>query len=136
MVLNWGDGTASVLDTRRGTVLRTVHAGISPQAAAVDKRTGDAYIIANGNGYGVVAVLDAESGMLRRTVQVGERPVTIAVDARAGRVLVLTAFTAPRDPWGWLPAWLRDRLPGLPVRPAANAVTMGGLSILPDATGH
>jgi YVTN family beta-propeller protein len=45
-------GSVSVVDTRRGTVLRTLPVGLDPVALAVDERSGDAVVV---NGGGTVA---------------------------------------------------------------------------------
>jgi len=51
----------------------------------------------------------------------------MAVDERTGHVFVLNGpRTVPvPDPWAWLPAWLRRRLPFLPPAGRQNRVVWG-----------
>ena len=79
-------GTVSVLDTRTGTVLRTVPVGSEPRAIAVDIRRGHAFVT---NHYGdTVSVLDVATGAVLRTVPVAPQPGAVAVNARMGRVFI------------------------------------------------
>lgn len=47
-----GPGHAYILDTRRGTLLRSIQVGVAPVSVAVDQRTGRAFVV---NAGGVVA---------------------------------------------------------------------------------
>jgi len=92
-----GPGTVSILETRRGGVLRTVSIGIDPNAVAVDEMTARAFVVDGGafdsngiqTGPGSVSVIDVGAGRVLRTVSVGISPVAAAVDQQAGRVLVV-----------------------------------------------
>jgi serine/threonine-protein kinase len=96
---NWGDDTVSMVDTRSGQILRTVHVGHLPVAVAVDGATGKVFI-AN-NGAGAVSVLDAQSGALLRTVPVGPHPAKVVVDERTSRVFVLHGRGGNRKQFYW-----------------------------------
>jgi DNA-binding beta-propeller fold protein YncE len=92
-----GTGSVTVLDARRGVVLRRVVVDASGTAVAVDEATHRAFVAAAflppytpafvGN---VLRVLDTRSGALVRTVHVGNVPLSIAVDERTNRVFVAT----------------------------------------------
>lgn len=117
-------GSVSVLDARNGALLRTVAVGWDPIDVAVDEQRGDVLVVNRntGNtaflrGRGSVSVLDARSGVVRRTITVGAAPVSVAVDEPTGHAFVPCeggTIPAPDTTWGWLPSWLRRRLPFLP----------------------
>lgn len=98
-VVNSGDNTVSVLDTRTATLLRTVGVGWAPLAIAVDERAGRVFVVNASARYlatGSVSVLDAASGRLVNTTAVGVTPYAAAIDQRAGRVFVLATGAGPR----------------------------------------
>jgi len=112
-----------MLDARSGQVLRTITVGQFPTAMVVDTRRGRAYVASrdeaasfNPTTTGSVSVLDTRTGAILRTIPVGVDPVALAVDEGSGRVFVATrgGATVVPDAWGWLPGWLRGRLPFLP----------------------
>jgi len=70
--------SATIVDTRAGRVLRTVHVGKEPVAVAIDARAGRAFI-ANLAGNSV-SVLDVRRGRVLREVPVGAGPSTLAID--------------------------------------------------------
>lgn len=79
-------GRVSIVDTGRGTLLRTSSVASGPYAIAAVARTGRIFVVgANGAS---VSVLDAGTGRLLRTVGVGPLPVGVGVDPRADRVYV------------------------------------------------
>jgi YVTN family beta-propeller protein len=142
-VVNMGDGTVSVLDARSGAFLRTVTVGANPSAVAVDERSGRLFVALAGatNSDGVfmnagsVRVLDARSGSILHTVALGPDPTAIAVDETTGRVFVASAGGLVRvpDAWGWVPLWLRRRLPFLPPPGPRTHWVPGSVTVL-DAT--
>jgi DNA-binding beta-propeller fold protein YncE len=84
-----GDGTVSVLDLTRGTLLRTVVVSkpdANANGLAVDEQTGRVFVTSGS----AVSVLDATSGSLLRTVRLGAFPVDIGGDTTANRVFVPT----------------------------------------------
>lgn len=94
-VVNFANGSVSVLDARTGSRLRTTQLGASwprsgdaATAIAVDERSGRVFIttLQSANAY----MLDARTGTLLRTFAVGQNPLAIAVDGRGGRVLITT----------------------------------------------
>ncbi len=85
-VINQGDGSVSVLDSRTGAVLQALTVGTDPVAAAADERTGRLFVANAGDA--TVSVVDARSGAVVRTVVVGTSPQWLAVDERTGRVFV------------------------------------------------
>jgi DNA-binding beta-propeller fold protein YncE len=81
------DGTIRVIDTRGGTVLRTIEVPTDVAALAVDERAGRVVVI----GYGdtTVYVLDAANGRLLHGVNVGMMPESLSVDGRIGRAFII-----------------------------------------------
>lgn len=147
-----GRGFLHVLDARTGAPLATTPLGVSPRAIAVDARRGRVYVVdagshdaygsANGtsidipalaSGQGGVSVVDATNGRLLRTVDLGTQPASIVLDERSGQAFIGDGGDgAPRpvlDPWGWLPAPLRQRLPFLP-HAAARRPIPGSVIVL------
>jgi len=138
-----GDTTLRVVDGPSGHVLRTVpFAGATGMtgAVAVDPARGRVFVTQaapvddNGvaAGAGWVNVLDARSGAFLRRVSVGVNPAAVAVDARSGRVIVVNAGGAVLrpDPWAWMPAWLRQRVPFLPQQSMAPRAVTGSISVV------
>lgn len=86
------DGSVSVLDTRDGSVIRTVAVAGNPTELGVDAATGRVFVLLNPG----VCTLDARTGAVLRTVAVGNtpagasvhNPLDIVVDARTSRVFV------------------------------------------------
>lgn len=90
-VANFLDGTITMLDTARGTVLRTTPpVALRPDLIAVDGRAGRVFIGDGQDGGGVV-VLDAATAAVVRRVRIGARLLAIAPDERTGRTFVLTS---------------------------------------------
>lgn len=84
------DGTPSlvqVLDSRSGTLLRTVRVGQSASALAMDTRLGHVFVANMGDGS--VSMLDAHTGGLLHTSAVGLYPMALAVDAHTARAFVI-----------------------------------------------
>ncbi len=95
---NWGDGgSVSMIDPRRGAILRTVRIApsgrdVAPDALAVDARTNRVFVVSYdevGASRGHVSIIDARSGALLKTVTVGDIATAIAVSERTGRVFVV-----------------------------------------------
>lgn len=112
-VVNNGDDSITVLDTRSGAVLRTVPVGAGPTAAVVDERGGRVVVVDSNSsaseqtgqfyllrpqfsGAPGLAMLQASNGRL-----LGETPASVslagaAVDERHGRIFVsMTGETLP-----------------------------------------
>ncbi len=138
-VVNNGDNTVSVLDTRTGALLRTVAVGEGPTGVAVDERDGrvvvtdaamrvDAqagqlvsFLLAIGAPRDV-SLLDATSGRLLRRVPAAVSPLPPMVDARRGQAVIAT--------------YANDGLDSERVRVLATAsgrlvhsLTMGGITL-------
>jgi len=144
----------SVLDTRRLRVLRRIAVGAmpssakahNPSAAAVDTRTGRAFIIDavsfDQHGQrrnGSVSVLDVQTGRVVGHLSVGQAPMALAVDEEMGRLLVVNmdgagpgGVTSGSNTWGWVPVGVRRWLPwfrrSAPQAPQAD--TSGSVSVL------
>jgi YVTN family beta-propeller protein len=88
-VVNAGDNSLSVLDTRTGAVLRTIPVGAAPAAVAVDEPSSRVFVAEAGANS--VRVLDARTGATVRTVPVGAAPAAVAVDVPTARVFVANA---------------------------------------------
>ena len=79
--------TVSMIDTRAGSLVRTVAVGPDPRAVALDSRRGLVYV--SNDDDASVTVLDARSGALLHTTQVGARPHALVADASTNRVFVV-----------------------------------------------
>lgn len=96
-VLTDGDavnrGGVRVFDATTGAPLRTMPAGASPVAMAVDRRTGHILVVSQGTpgaitATGTVSVRDARTGHPVWSAAVGQRPMDIAIDGRTGHAFV------------------------------------------------
>lgn len=87
-VLNYGDGTVSMIDPRQTPDVRPLSVGGDTNPVGYDlatsRETGRVFVAC----YDALAVLDASTGALVRTTRVGRIPTALAVDARTSRVLV------------------------------------------------
>jgi DNA-binding beta-propeller fold protein YncE len=115
-MINRPAGTVSVLDARRGIVVRTVAAGVLPYALAVDERRGRVVVVSMGTvssgaatSPGRVSLLDARSGAILSSAAAGWGPIAVAVDERTEHAFVANAGGVMRVPdfWGRVPAWIR-----------------------------
>lgn len=89
-----------MLDTRTGTLLRTITIPFDPLAVGKDGRGTRIFVASAGGmkansisfqGVGVVSMLDARSGTMRWHARVGVHPTAVAVDATTRRVFVVNA---------------------------------------------
>ena len=103
-VLNSGNNTVSVLDTRRGTLLRTTTVGTFPgafvqpgytRAIAVDERSERVFVGGYGRPGGIT-MLDAVSGRALSSTALPDGPAQIAVDEVTNRVFISNAGVATR----------------------------------------
>jgi YVTN family beta-propeller protein len=69
-ITNDADGTVSMLDTRHGTLLRTISVGGFPRQIAVDARAGHVLVLRGDDHGGAAVVLDARSGAILRIVPI------------------------------------------------------------------
>jgi len=111
-----------MLDTRTGTLLRTITIPFAPLAIGEDGQGKRIFVVSAGGmkgndvsflGAGTISMLDARSGMMRWHTGVGVHPVAIAVDAMTRRVFVVNAGQMGRTGLG-----------------------LGNVSVLNAATGH
>lgn len=139
---NWGrtdTGHLTILDAGTGVPLQMVPIAW-PDGAAVDERTGRLLISHAGTklsdsefaGSGSVDLRDGSTGRLLHTFAVSVGPGAIAVDERSGRALVVNqgGQVPRRDPWGWLPDWLRGRVPLFPSPPGPTRTIPPGVSFI------
>jgi DNA-binding beta-propeller fold protein YncE len=82
-------GQAGVLDSRSGTLVRTIPLGPGLMALAAVPSTGRIFVACASDS--TVRVFDTRRGALLRAVRVGAAPWSMAVDEPAGRVFVATA---------------------------------------------
>ncbi len=89
-VLNYGDGTISMIDTRHDPTVRSLTVGGSTAAVAYDLAVASAAgRVFVSDGGDAVRVLDAASGRLVRTIHLSPLiPSFLAVDERTARVFV------------------------------------------------
>ncbi len=132
-----GAGSLHTLDAHTGAPLHTAPLGIAPGSIAVDERRGRVYVTHAGGhgGYGTtnnipivinapvagpggISVVDATTGRVLRTVALGVAPQSLALDNRTQQLFIGDggdpAPPQPPDPWAWLPAQVRRRVPFLP----------------------
>jgi len=82
-------GSVSMIDTRSGTLIRTIDAGESPTAVAVDARHQRAYVLDAGSVY----VLDTATGTLLRTISLRGGDDSLTVDPSTGHVYTASYTT-------------------------------------------
>jgi DNA-binding beta-propeller fold protein YncE len=104
-VLNSGNNTVSVLDTRRGTLLRTTAVGTFPgafvqtgytRAIAVDERSERVFVGGYGRSGGGITTLDAVSGRALSSTALPDGPAQIMVDEVTNRVFISNAGVPTR----------------------------------------
>ncbi|SRR5579883_307645 len=141
IIVTSGDGSVSVLQAHSGRLLhRFLLSGTGlnqpPGPMAVDEAHGRIIVATQDpESFGRVIVLDERSGDVLHTFAVGGAVVALSVDQRSGRAYVLSENTnVPMpDAWGWLPPWLRRRLPFLP-QPGPRTRTLPGSVTVLDAS--
>jgi len=139
-VAGFNGRTVDAFDGASGRFRRGTPVPGDPEAIAVDDATGRVLVVVGHQGAssgGPVAgatalcALDGATGRLRRVLPLGASTgARLYLDVPAHRALVLLdgAPRVPRpDPWGWVPAWLRARLPFVPPPPPPTR-TIPGLS--------
>lgn len=137
-VANHDAASVTVLDTRRGTLLRLVATGPLPVGLAMDKTRGRVFVIGAGTPTGLT-VLDARTGARLHMLSLSGTPVALTVDETRGRVLVAmdSGQELTPDPWEWLPGWrsggLRHLLPFLPRPGPSSHPVPPGLVIIDEA---
>jgi len=101
-----GGATITVLDTRSGRHVGTIHVNGNPSAMAVNERTGRVFVYSDGDGFPgytkLASTLDGTSGRLLRAVVVAHDPHGqhmpsqgaghIVVDEQSGHVFVSSAY--------------------------------------------
>jgi len=100
-----GGNTVTVIDTRTGRHVGTIHVNGNPSTMAVDERTGRVFVYSDGDSFPgytkLVSTLNGMSGRLLRTVVVAHDPRgrnpsqgagNIVVDEQSGRVFVSSAY--------------------------------------------
>jgi len=101
-----GGNTVTVIDTRTGRHVGTIHVNGNPSTMAVDERTGRVFVYSDGDGFPgytkLVSTLDGASGRLLRAVVVAHDPHgqhmpsqgggDIVVDDQSGRVFVSSTY--------------------------------------------
>lgn len=127
-------GRVVVLDEASGRTLHTIAVGQDTLALVSDAATGHVLVVDGGGiaptGSGAIRVIDGASGRVVRVVRLAQHPQAVAVGTRrlvvAGETAVpVTAY----DPWAWLPAPLRRRLPFIG-SPSAPRLLPGRVDVL------
>ncbi len=138
-VANSPAGTVSMLDIRRGVVLKTIAVGAHPVMLAVDERRGRLVCIGIGSlragsatSPGRISVLDIRSGAVLSSATIGWGPTAMALDERMGRALIANVGGVVRlpDTWAWVPSWLRGRLPFLPPPASRTRLVPGSVTVV------
>lgn len=136
-------GTAravSAIDVRTGIPLWTFAGSMHTLVnLAVEERTGHVIAVDGGAmdtsgtsiGAGSVVVLDGRTGAMQSVTSVGVSARSLALDEQTGHAIVVNHGGAVRvsDTWGWIPTWLRQRLPFFP-RPQGTRIVSGSVSVL------
>ncbi len=137
-----GAGGVSILDARRGAIVRTIAAGVGSFGVASDIHSGHVLVTNVGtldgdgsgtfDGAGSVTILDGRTGTVLHTVSSGVFPAQIVVDARRGHAFVVNNGGPVRahDAWGWVPSWLRRALPFLPRASGATRQAPSSITVL------
>ena len=126
------DGRVSMIETRTGRVLTGIRLSRGFNRVAVDAaRQWVLVSSADGSPTGRLNVLDARTGRSLRIIDLPLTPDLLAVDEQSGRIIVAGTLPAVSDPWGWLPAWLRTRLP-LPRSPSKAQSNTGGVTLIDE----
>jgi len=140
-VAGFNGHTVDIFDGRSGRFRRGTPVPGDPEAIAVDDVTGRVLVVVGHQraspgglvaGATALCALDGVTGRLRRVLPLGASTrARLYLDGPAHRALVLLdgGPHVPRpDPWGWVPAWLRARLPFVPAPSPPPARTVPGLS--------
>ena len=69
---NNGNATASVIDTKTNTLVKTISVGSQPEDVAITPDGGFAYMTNNGDG--TVSVIDTTANIVVKTITVGSSP--------------------------------------------------------------
>lgn len=128
VIVNTLHHTVDVIDATSGRLLQTTAMSGNPYQLALDAcrhRALVGLIVSYSRVFATadarLAVLDTRTGALLRTIPLTHPCYPLAVDAGNGHAV--TVYNAiddgPPDRWGWMPAWLRARVPGLPPPPPA-----------------
>jgi len=137
-----GQGRVSVLEARSGRFLHTAHVDGVPEAVALDVTHGHILVASvspssttsQPPGGGTITLLDASTGKIQNVARVAAtlNARTLAVDNCTGRVFTLNGgvASAMHDPWGWIPPWLRTRLPFLPTHPVRTRPVPASVTVL------
>jgi len=142
-----GTGRAVTLcDPSSGRPLRTLQIGDTVGTLAVDARHGHLLVVTAApfdttrqafTGPALLRVLDLRSGRALGTYPLGVGfHAQLVLDPRADRLAALLdggSGPAGPDPWGWLPAVVRHRLPFLPPPPAGTMLHPASATIFDTA---
>ncbi len=89
-VVNWGDGTVSIIDTATNTVKATLPVGDSPSGVAVTP-DGTKVYVANSNSHNV-SVIDTATDKVAFKVDIGTNPFGVAVTPDGKKVYVANYY--------------------------------------------
>jgi DNA-binding beta-propeller fold protein YncE len=123
LVYGLSSSAVDVLDPKSGQIVRAIDVEANPAALALDGRRGRLLVAIGGEtaadgtplGDGSLEILDGTTGTLLRRVDVGVAPSAVTVNDASGQVAVVNSggSVQTHDAWGWVPAWLRAKLPFL-----------------------
>jgi len=140
-----GSGRLLILDARSGALVHTITTGPGTTAMAVDTRRGHVFVASTGAitpagayaGPGTLTVVDERRGTIVRRIPVNVNPTALTFDEQTQHLFIAyqgSPLISPTpDPWTWMPAWLRRRLPFVPhgaSRSPTASTASGGISVL------
>jgi YVTN family beta-propeller protein len=85
-VANYGDGSVTAVDVRRGVAVGTVKVGKHPEGIAVDPASGLVYVVNTGDA--TVSEIEEKNLRVVKTMKAGEHPYAVAVNAKDRTVYI------------------------------------------------
>ena len=147
-----GAGRLDVFDGSSGRLRATIPLRGVPARMAIDEQSERVYVVDAGiehqevetlnphilsavevhDGAGSVVTVDARKDSVLSTLPAGVSPGMIAVDTTAGRIYAVNEGGPIRaaNHWGWVPRWLRQRLPFLPSPGSARQFIPSSVTVL------
>jgi len=137
----WGAGTSNtryggigVFDAYTGIRVRTTTLAMRPVDITMGAEGRYVYVAGadQATGAGVVSVLDGYSGTLWQNLDACVNPRKVIAEKYTNRVTILCVGGQwyPRDPWTWMPPWVRQKLLFVPQGPPLARTESSTASII------